>query len=73
MEGLQLSASEHAHPVLRELAPMAIDEPSDRGCGYFEVPRHILCANVNSVREHDKTLHLVEDVDTPHLFDAQRT
>lgn len=50
---------------------MAIRKPTNSGCGYFEVPCHVLCANVNSVREHDKTLHLVEDIDAAHLLDAQ--
>lgn len=73
MERAQLSAAQHSHPVFQELVLMAVREPPDRGCGYFEVTSHILCAKVNSVREHDKTLDLVEDVDAPHLLDAQRT
>lgn len=72
MEGAQLRAAQHPHAVLRELVLMPVGESSDGGCGYFEVASHVLCADVNSVREHDKALDLVEDVDAPHLLDAQR-
>ncbi|SCF74827.1 hypothetical protein GA0115259_102016 [Streptomyces sp. MnatMP-M17] len=45
----------------------------DDVCGYFEVPSHVLCANVNSVRKHDQRLDLVEGVYAPHVLDAQST
>lgn len=72
MEDAQVSAAQHTHPVLHQLVLMAIGEPPDGGCGYFEVTSHILCAKVNSVREHDKAFDLVQDIDALHLLHAQR-
>lgn len=68
----QVSASQHAHPIFDELRPMPGCELSDHICGYFEVPGHVLCANVNSVRKHDKSLDLVKSVYAPEMLDTQR-
>lgn len=72
MEIPQLSASQQREAALLHLTSMALGHLFDDLCGYFEVESHVLCADVNSVWEHDKALHLVEDVDAPHLLDAQR-
>ncbi|GAA3000405.1 hypothetical protein JCM13580A_32370 [Streptomyces drozdowiczii] len=71
MEFAQIRASQYPHAVLQKLALVPVGQPPDRPCGYFEVASHVLCAKVNPIREHDKAFHLVQDVDAPHLFDAQ--
>jgi len=72
MEFSQLRAVKHPEAVFLELGSMPLGDLLDGLCGYFEVTSNLLCAKVNSIREHDKALDLVEDVDASHLFDAQR-
>lgn len=71
MEGAQVSTSQHLHSVVGQLRLVPVGQPPDRGCGYFEVTGHVLCAKVNSVGEHDKALDLVEGFDAPHLLDPE--
>ncbi|GAA2432092.1 hypothetical protein GCM10010433_35820 [Streptomyces pulveraceus] len=72
MEFPQLSATNEPEPILCDLSPVPLGDLLDYLCGYFEVTSHILCAKVNSVREHDKALDLVEDIDALHPLHAQR-
>ncbi|GAA2946383.1 hypothetical protein GCM10010446_34590 [Streptomyces enissocaesilis] len=72
LEDSQVIASQYLQPVLVEFGPMPLDDLLEDLCGYLEVPGHIVCAQVNPVREHDKRLDLVEDVDAPQVLVAHR-